>query len=273
MKTRDRRRVRRSAALLLIDEAYALARGGENDFGREAIDTLVKLMEDHRDDLAVIAAGYTDEMATFIDSQPGAASPASPARSTSPTTPTTSWSRSSCAMGETNRYDLDATAPSRGCARSSTAEPRDRGFGNARFVRNVFEEAVSNQASRLVGRRRADRGAADHADRRRPAGGLTARAASTLPADVGEADRRHPARRDPDRRGGRSSAARSRVAGGFADHGAAGLGDRGRRASPSWNRPAARWPPATLASSSRSSRPGRPTSGSSPIRRAHPRPG
>ena len=40
----------------------------ENDFGREAIDTLVKLMEDHRDDLAVVAAGYTDEMATFIAS-------------------------------------------------------------------------------------------------------------------------------------------------------------------------------------------------------------
>ena len=42
---------------LLVDEAYALARGGEQDFGREAIDTLVKFMEDHRDDLAVIAAG------------------------------------------------------------------------------------------------------------------------------------------------------------------------------------------------------------------------
>ena len=46
--------------MLLIDEAYALARGGENDFGREAIDTLVKFMEDHRDDLAIVAAGYTD---------------------------------------------------------------------------------------------------------------------------------------------------------------------------------------------------------------------
>ena len=56
--------------MLLIDEACALARGGENDFGREAIDTLVKLMEDHRDDLAVVAAGYTDEMATFIASNP-----------------------------------------------------------------------------------------------------------------------------------------------------------------------------------------------------------
>ena len=56
---------------LLIDEAYALARGSEQDFGREAIDTLVKFMEDHRDDLAVIAAGYPDEMAMLIDTNPG----------------------------------------------------------------------------------------------------------------------------------------------------------------------------------------------------------
>ena len=57
--------------MLLIDEAYALARGGDNDFGREAIDTLVKFMEDHRDDLAIVAAGYPEEMADFIDANPG----------------------------------------------------------------------------------------------------------------------------------------------------------------------------------------------------------
>jgi hypothetical protein len=56
---------------VLIDEAYALARGGDNDFGREAIDTLVKFMEDHRDDLAVVVAGYPDEMNDFIASNPG----------------------------------------------------------------------------------------------------------------------------------------------------------------------------------------------------------
>ena len=58
--------------ILFIDEAYALARKGmDNDFGREAIDTLVKLMEDHRDDLVVIVAGYTDEMHDFLTSNPG----------------------------------------------------------------------------------------------------------------------------------------------------------------------------------------------------------
>ncbi|MEZ5258672.1 MAG: AAA family ATPase [Ilumatobacteraceae bacterium] len=79
---------------LIIDEAYALARGGENDFGREAIDTLVKFMEDHRDDLAIVVAGYPDEMKLLIDANPGLAS-RSPRPFTSPTTPTTSWCGSS----------------------------------------------------------------------------------------------------------------------------------------------------------------------------------
>src|SRR5207253_2486907 len=57
--------------VLLIDEAYALARGGERDFGQEAIDTIVKFIEDHRQDVVVIAAGYPDEMHQFIDSNPG----------------------------------------------------------------------------------------------------------------------------------------------------------------------------------------------------------
>jgi Cdc6-like AAA superfamily ATPase len=134
--------------LLLIDEAYALARGGENDFGKEAIDTLVKLMEDHRDDLAVIAAGYTDEMATFVASNPGLRS-----RFTHtivfPDYTDDELVDIFCEMGETNRY-----VPSEGAVARLrailAATPRDRGFGNARFVRNLFEEAVSNQASRLV---------------------------------------------------------------------------------------------------------------------------
>ena len=57
--------------ILLIDEAYALARGGERDFGKEAIDTVVKLVEDRRDSIIVIAAGYPEEMAAFVDANPG----------------------------------------------------------------------------------------------------------------------------------------------------------------------------------------------------------
>ena len=61
--------------MLLIDEAYSLARGGSDDFGREAIDTLVKFMEDHRDDIGIVAAGYPVEMKDFIETNPGLREP------------------------------------------------------------------------------------------------------------------------------------------------------------------------------------------------------
>ena len=134
--------------MLLIDEAYALARGGENDFGREAIDTLVKFMEDHRDDLAIVAAGYPEEMQALLDANPGLES-----RFTRtihfPDYTTDELVKIFESMGEKNQYHLDAEAG--GALRVVIeAEPRDRGFGNARFVRNVFESAVAHQALRLT---------------------------------------------------------------------------------------------------------------------------
>ena len=57
--------------MLFIDEAYSLAQGGENDFGQEAIDTLVKMMDDNRDRLVVILAGYSDDMKNFLKKNPG----------------------------------------------------------------------------------------------------------------------------------------------------------------------------------------------------------
>jgi AAA+ superfamily predicted ATPase len=135
--------------LLLIDEAYALARGGEHDFGKEAIDTLVKLMEDHRDDLAVIAAGYTDEMETFIESNPGLRSRF--ARTIEfPDYTDDELVQIFCAMGAKDRYQPTADAVVALRARLKS-QKRDRGFGNARFVRNVFEQAVTSQATRVVG--------------------------------------------------------------------------------------------------------------------------
>ncbi len=133
---------------LLVDEAYALARGGENDFGLEAIDTLVKFMEDHRDDIAIVAAGYPAEMTDFIDSNPGLKS-----RFTR-TIRFPDYTEDELVdiflqLGEKNQYDPSDDALQR-VRHLIAAEPRTRGFGNARYVRNLFETAVSHQAVRLV---------------------------------------------------------------------------------------------------------------------------
>src|SRR3954470_7335216 len=134
--------------MLLIDEAYALARGGDNDFGREAIDTLVKFMEDHRDDLAIVAAGYTAEMAELIDTNPGLKS-----RFTRtiqfPDYTDRELVSIFVSLGERSEYELSDDAVAR-LAEVIAAEPRTRGFGNARFVRNLFETAVAHQAQRVA---------------------------------------------------------------------------------------------------------------------------
>lgn len=133
---------------LLIDEAYSLARGGENDFGREAIDTLVKFMEDHRDDLAIVACGYPAEMAELIDANPGLAS-----RFTRtivfPDYTDDELVQIFRLMSSSKEYHADAEAEQLLRA-IVAAEPRGRGFGNARLVRNLFEDAVNRHALRLA---------------------------------------------------------------------------------------------------------------------------
>ncbi len=134
--------------MLLIDEAYSLARGGADDFGREAIDTLVKFMEDNRDDIGIVAAGYPTEMQEFVDTNPGLKSRF---------TRTVNFADYSddelvsifTALGEKNHYSPSDDAVTKLRALLA-AQPRDRGFGNARFIRNVFEESVARQAQRLT---------------------------------------------------------------------------------------------------------------------------
>jgi len=134
--------------MLLIDEAYSLARGGDDDFGREAIDTLVKFMEDHRDDIGIVAAGYPAEMQGFIDLNPGLQSRFTRTLHFADYTDD-ELVRIFEGLGETNHYSPSDDAVTKLRALLA-AEPRDRGFGNARFVRNVFEDAVGRQAERLA---------------------------------------------------------------------------------------------------------------------------
>ena len=135
--------------VLFIDEAYALTSRGENDYGAEAVDTLLKAMEDCRDDLIVIVAGYIEPMQQFLHSNPGLES---------------RFNR----FIDFPDYTLDEMLQifDMRCenagytvsedARKALSEVIDResqadvkGFGNARGVRNLFEKAIARQADRL----------------------------------------------------------------------------------------------------------------------------
>ena len=136
--------------VLFIDEAYSLVQGGQNDFGKEAISTLLKRMEDDRDRLVVILAGYSKEMGDFINSNSGLQS-------------------------RFNRYidfpdySVDEliqifqyTLKANDCYATEVAiekaieyirhavEHKDQNFGNARFIRNFFEKTLTEQANRLA---------------------------------------------------------------------------------------------------------------------------
>lgn len=135
--------------VLFIDEAYSLASDSENDFGQEAVDTLVKRMEDHRSRLIVIAAGYPNEMKRFINSNPGLKSRFG-----------NTIAFENYSVEELlaifnifcDRNDYKLTEPAKEKIKTifrkeldSTAED----FGNGRFARNFFEKALRNQALRL----------------------------------------------------------------------------------------------------------------------------
>ncbi len=139
--------------VLLIDEAYALTRGsggvaGGGDFGQEAVDTLVKLMEDHRDRLVVIVAGYPEEMADFIASNPGLSS-RFPRTIHFPDYPTSELLAIATHQADRSGYRFTADGLS-ALQTHLDATDRSRGFGNGREVRNLFEATLATHAQRVV---------------------------------------------------------------------------------------------------------------------------
>jgi len=134
--------------VLFIDEAYSLKHSDPDPYGQECVDTLLKFMDDHRDDLAVVMAGYTDEMRKLLDSNPGFKSRF------------TQYFRFEDYTDEQLSHILLAMAKERGYSLSAdgvsaavellSRERSGKGFGNARAVRNVLEQAIRRQAVRLV---------------------------------------------------------------------------------------------------------------------------
>lgn len=143
--------------ILFIDEAYSLARGGEKDFGKEAIDTLVKGMEDYKDNLILILAGYKDEMEHFISTNPGLKS-RFPIIIEFKDYSIDELIKIAEIMVAKRQYKLSMDARRKVLLTLvRKAQGNDYRMGNARLVRNIVETAVRKQAVRLVNKKEISR--------------------------------------------------------------------------------------------------------------------
>lgn len=134
--------------VLFIDEAYSLTSKSENDFGAEAIDTLLKAMEDNRDDLVVIVAGYDGLMDTFIHSNPGLESRFNRYMHFDDYTVDEMLSILDLQLRK-GQYVLDDAAKAAARDYIQASNTSSIAFGNARGVRNIFEKLVVEQANRI----------------------------------------------------------------------------------------------------------------------------
>ena len=136
--------------VLFIDEAYSLSSGGENDFGREAIETILNAMEDHRDDLIIIVAGYDEPMEEFLSSNPGLKSRFNKYFHFPDYTGEQLLAifKSQCSK---NSYTLTEEAEKKATELfNKLYEGRDDNFGNGREVRNRFEDMIIRQSNRVA---------------------------------------------------------------------------------------------------------------------------
>lgn len=135
--------------VLFIDEAYSLSDGGGNDFGREAIETLLKRMEDRRGEFIVIAAGYTQNMERFMESNPGLKSRFDRMFYFEDFSPSELYTIAFNQLEENNIKPDDKAAAHLKKYIEFIYDTRDKFFGNGRSVRKIIEEAVRNQHLRL----------------------------------------------------------------------------------------------------------------------------
>lgn len=138
--------------VLFIDEAYSLTEGEHNEYGREAINTLLKLMEDHREELVVIVAGYQNEMLQFVDSNPGLKSRFNRVFDFHNYTPEELWEILE-KMCNTESYIIKDKANIKEAMLIEFQKEIERegiSFSNGRYIRNLFERIVENQSFRVV---------------------------------------------------------------------------------------------------------------------------
>lgn len=146
LKTREQVQ-KAMGGLLFVDEAYSLGRGGVKDFGKEAIDVLVKAMEDYRHDFVLILAGYRREMASFLKLNPGLSS-RFPIQIAYPDYSVAELLEIAEMMARQRHYCFSEAAKEK-LQRCLAWRQGELNFSNARLVRNLLEKAVRRQALRL----------------------------------------------------------------------------------------------------------------------------
>ena len=144
--------------ILFIDEAYALYQDDQNDpYGRESIDTILKYMEDKRDDIIVIVAGYQEPMGRFLQSNPGLKSRFNKFLSFEDYK-SNELAQIFTRMAEKSTYSLDEDALRHlAIITEEMVKQKQENFANGRAIRNLFEKSLANQANRIVRQQRSER--------------------------------------------------------------------------------------------------------------------